>query len=228
LARCSVILVSVTILIAVLDTALTIPQIDLNNLLPVLDVPISQILWAGHGASSFPFAETVAFLMVLAFVDKTEKITATFSRSMLIVGIIFIIVIARNFAVLGPMAAITTYPTYILAQAIDIGEVLTRVEVLIAVNLITMGFIKVSVLLYGTVLGLAQIFNLHSYRPIILPIGILMVILALTTFGNAANLISFAQKGYPIYAALFQIGIPLITLIVAKLRRLTPTGGSKV
>lgn len=226
LARCSVILVPITILIVILDSALIIPQIDLNNLLPVLDVPITQILWAGHGAASFPFAETVAFLMVLAFVDKTEKITATFFRSILIVGIMFVLIVARNFAVLGPMAAISYFPTYLLAQTINIGEVLTRVEVLVAVNLITMGFIKVSVLLYGTVLGLAQILNLHSYRPIILPIGILMLIVALTTFGNTVDLQNFAQKGYPVYAAFFQIGIPLITLIVAKIRKLTPTGGS--
>jgi spore germination protein KB len=227
LARCSVILVPITILIAIADSTLIIPQIDLKNLLPVLDVPISLILWAGHGAASFPFAETVAFLMVLAFVDKTENITINFFKSLLIVGTILIIVVARNFAVMGPMAGITNYPSYLLAQAINIGEVLTRLEVLIAVNLITMGFIKVSVLLYGTVLGFAQVLNLHSYRPIILPIGILMAILALTTFGNSVNMLNFAQKGYPVYAAFFQIGIPLITLVVAKLRKLNPAGGSK-
>jgi len=52
-------------------------------------------------------------------------------------------------------------------QVIDIGDILTRVEVFVAINFITMGFIKVSVLFYGTVLGLAQVFNLSSYRPII-------------------------------------------------------------
>lgn len=220
LARCSLILVPLTILIAFADTLLLIPHIDLNNLMPILDVPIGKLLLASHGAASFPFAETVAFLMVLAFIDKPEKGPSAVSRGLLTAGFILIMIVARNAAVLGQMAAITNYPSYLAAQVIDIGDILTRLEVLVAINLITMGFIKISVLLYGTVLGLAQVFNLRSYRPIILPVGILMVILALTNVGNTLEMFEFANKGYPIYAVPFQIGIPLITLVVAKLRRL--------
>ncbi len=73
LARCSLILVSVSILVVFSDTLFLIPYIDLNNLKPILDVPISKLLWASHSAASFPFEEIVAFLMVLAFVDKPEK-----------------------------------------------------------------------------------------------------------------------------------------------------------
>ncbi|MDD3364891.1 MAG: endospore germination permease [Syntrophomonas sp.] len=228
LARLSLILVALIILVAVADTLLLIPHMDFNNLLPILDVPIGKLLWASHGAASFPFAETVAFLMVLAFVDKSEKGPAAVSRGLLIAGFILIMVVTRNAAVLGPIVTITNYPTYLAAQVIDIGDILTRLEVLVAINLITMGFIKISVLLYGTVLGLAQVFNLHSYRPIILPVGILMVILALTNVGNTLEMLDFANKGFPIYAVPFQIGIPLITLVVAKLRKLPQTGGDKV
>jgi spore germination protein (amino acid permease) len=224
LARCSLILVPLTVLIAFSDTLLVIPHIDINNLLPVLDVPIGKLLWAAHGAASFPFAETTALLMVLAFVEKPEKGPSAVSRGLLIAGFILIIVAARNAAVLGQMDAIINYPSYLSAQVIDIGDILTRFEVVVAINLITMGFIKVSVLFYGTVLGLAQVFNLRSYRTIILPVGILMVILALTNVGNTMEMFQFANKGYPIYAVPFQIGIPLITLVVAKLRRLPQKG----
>ena len=224
LARCSFILVAIFILVASADTFLLIPHTDLNNLMPVLDVSTGKLLWAAHGAASFPFAETVAFLMVLAFVDKSGKGPSAVTRGLLIAGFTLIIVAARNAAVLGQMASTYNYPTYLAAQLIDVGDVLTRLEVLVAINLITMGFIKISVLFYGTVLGLAQVFNLSSYRPIILPVGILMVILALTNVGNTIKMFDFADKGYPIYAVPFQIGIPLITLVVAKLRRLPQKG----
>lgn len=224
LARCSLILVILTILTISSDTLLLIPHFDLNNLMPVLDVPIGELLWAAHGAASFPFAETVAFLMVLAFIDKSGKGSSAVSRGVLVAGFMLIIVAARNAAVLGQMASTYIYPSYLAAQVIDVGDVLTRLEVLVAINLITMGFIKISVLFYGTVLGLAQVFDLSSYRLIILPIGILMVILALTNVGNTIEMFDFANKGYPIYAVPFQIGIPLITLVVAKLRRLPQKG----
>jgi spore germination protein KB len=197
---------------------------DLNNLMPILDVPIGQLLYAAHGAASFPFAETVAFSMVLAFVNKPEKGPLAVTKGLLLAGFLFVITSARNTAVLGPMADITNYPTFLIVQTIDLGEVLTNLEALVAINLITMGFIKTSVVLYGTVLGLAQVFNLHSYRPLILPVGILMVILALTNVGSTIEMFDFARKIYPIYTVPFQVGIPLITLVVAKLRRLPQKG----
>ncbi len=224
LARLSIILVPIIILVVFSDTLLLIPHIDFNNLMPVLDVPSGKLLLASHGAASFPFAETVAFLMVLAFVDKPEKAPSAVFGGLLIVGFMLIMAVARNAAVLGPMAEITIYPTYLAAQVIDIGDILTRLQVLVAISLITMGFIKITVLLYGTVLGLAQVFNLHSYRPIILPVGILMVIFALTNVGNTQEMVDFAEQGYPFYAIPFQIGIPLITLVVAKLRKLPQNG----
>ncbi len=220
LARCSLILVPVTILVGFSDTLLLIPHIDLNNLMPILDEPIDKLLWAGHSAASFPFEEIVAFLMVLAFVDKPKKGPSAVFWGLLIAGFILIIAVARNAAVLGPMIMVLDYPSYFVAQTIEVGDILTRLEVLVATSLITMGFIKISVLFYGTVLGLAQVFNLQSYRPIILPVGILMVILALTNVENTMEMFEFASRGYPIYAVLFQIGIPLITLVVAKVRRL--------
>lgn len=224
LARCSFILIPFTIVLAFSDTLLLIPHIELNYLMPILEVPIGKLLYASHGAASFPFAETVAFLMVLAFVDKPEKASSTVSISLLIPGIILIFIAARNVAVLGQMNMASIYPSYLAVQAIDIGDILTRLEVIVAINLITMGFIKISVLLYGTVLGLTQLFNLQSYRPIILPVGILMVILAMTNVANTLEMLEFASKSYPIYAVPFQIIIPLITLVVAKLRKLPIKG----
>ncbi|MBP7332258.1 MAG: endospore germination permease [Firmicutes bacterium] len=228
LARCSLVLVTLIISLAIIDTLLVIPHINLNNLMPILDVPTGKLLWASHGTAIFPFGDTVAFLMVLAFVNKPGKGGSAVFRGLLIAGFVLIIIVARNAAVLGQMAETYSYPSYIFAQVIDVADVLTRVEVVIAINLITMGFFKISVVFYGTVLGLAQVFNLQSYRPIIIPVGILMVILALTNVGNAIEMFDFADRGYPIYTVPFQIGIPLITLLVAKIRKLPQTEGGKV
>jgi spore germination protein KB len=203
---------------------LLIPHIDLNNLLPIFDLPMGKLLYAAHNAASFPFNETITFLMVLAFLEKPVKGFSAISSGLLIAGLMLILVAARDVAVLGQMDYLYHYSPYVATQAIELGDILTRVEVLVAINLVTMGFIKISVLFYGTVLGLAQVFKLHSYRPLILPIGILMVILSLTQSSNTAEIVNFFDNIYPIYVFPFQIGIPLITLIVAKLRRLPQKG----
>ena len=84
LARCNLILVLITILVTFADTFFIIPHMNLNNLMPVLDVPIGKLLWTAHGAATFPFAETAAFLMVLAFIDKSGKGPSAVSRGLLV------------------------------------------------------------------------------------------------------------------------------------------------
>jgi spore germination protein (amino acid permease) len=225
IARLGLILVPVIMMVLIVDTLLLIPNIDFNNLLPVLDMPIGKFLWAAQGAANFPFGQTVAFLMVLAFVDKPENETAAVSWGLILAGLFLTMAVARNAAVLGLMATITDYPSFLVSQVIDVGDILTRLEVLVGINLIAMGFVKILILLYGSVLGLAQVFNLRSYRPIILPVGILMVILALTNIGSSAEMFDFFTRGYPVYSFPFQVILPLIALIIAKLRKLPQTGG---
>lgn len=227
LSRMSLILSALMLMVFIFDILFIIPYMNLNNLLPILDLPMGKLLWASHGAASFPFAETVAFLMVFAFLDKPQKSSSSVVWGLLIIGFFFISITFRNVAVLGQTVNIYNYPSYLAVEVIDIGEVLTRLEVLVALTLVTMGFIKISVLFYGTALGLAQIFNLHSYRPLVLPVGILMVILGITNVKNTMEMAEFAYEGYSIYAVPFQIGIPLITLVIAKLRGLPAKGEVK-
>jgi spore germination protein KB len=225
LARCSVVLVALTLLVTLSDTFLVIPNMDIKNLLPILDIPVGKLLWVAHGAATFPFAETVAFTMIFAFVNNHKGRYAPVATAILIGGLGLTLLAARNTLVLGPMESGYVYPSYMAVKMIDIGDILSRLEVGVAVFFIFTGFLKVSVLLYGTVLGLSQVLNLRSYRPLIIPVGILMIILALTNVGSSVELFAFAQKGYPIYAMPWELGIPLVTLIVAKLRKLPQTGG---
>ncbi len=220
LARISLILVTLMIVVFTTDILLTILHMNLNNLLPIMDISAGKLLWASHSTACFPFAETVAFLMIFAFIDNPKNSFSATARGLLIIGFLFLNTAIRNAAVLGQMTLAYNYPSYMAVQMIDIGDILTRLEVLVAITLVTMGFIKISILFYGTVLGLGQVFNLQSYHPLLLPVGILMVILAMTNVGNTIEMIDFAFKGYSIYAVPFQIGIPLITLVVAKLRKL--------
>lgn len=83
---------------------------------------------------------------------------------------------------MGVTAGIQTYPSFEAVRLIDIAHILTRLEILIAINLLTMGFLRISVFFYGTVLGIAQLLDLRSYRLLVFPVGILMIILSLSNF----------------------------------------------
>jgi spore germination protein KB len=225
MARCSILLVAFVSLIIINDLFLGIPTMDIKNLLPILDVPMGKLLWAAHSAATLPFGETIAFMMIFTFLNSQKGRYAPTATAILIGGVTLSMLIARNSLVLGPMAAVYEYQSYIAVQMIDLGDFLSRLEVVVAVFFIFSGFIKMLVILYATVLGLAQLLNLRSYRPIIIPVSILMVIFALTNTTSSIELYEFAEKQFPIYIMPWQLGIPLITLIVAKLRKLPQTGG---
>ena len=55
---------------------------------------------------------------------------------------------------------IYTYPSYTAVRAVNIFEVITRIEILVVINFLTMGFIKVTVLYYAVSLGTAQLLKL--------------------------------------------------------------------
>ncbi|HBG15743.1 MAG TPA: spore gernimation protein, partial [Firmicutes bacterium] len=81
----------------------------------------------------------------------------------------------RTTGVLGKISESYIFPNYETDRLIDIGNTLTRLEILPVLNFLTMGFIKSSVSLYVTSLGTAQLLNLRTYRPVVIPLGIMMI-----------------------------------------------------
>lgn len=224
LARCSQILVPVSIGFLIFVLALNMKDFKIENLQPVLEAPIKDFLFASQGAACFPFAETVAFMMILPFTQKNKAIPRTVLTAITVGGIILILASIRNIGVLGASTGIYAYQNYENDRLINIGNLLTRMEIVTVIAALSMGFIKAAILLYGTVLGGAQVLGLRTYRPLIVPIAILMVILAELNFRTVSDNIIFAQQIYPLYAFPFQVGIPLTTLIVAFVRKLPREG----
>lgn len=208
-----------------LITALLINQIKPGNYLPILLQHIGKLAWTAHGVATFPFGETVAFAMILPFLNRPKEGLRSVLSAIIATGCIMAVVLLRNIGVLGNMMGLFTYPGYYVAQLISVGEVFTRLEILIAINFVMMGFLKIAVLHYGVSLGIAQLLRLPSLKPLVLPLGILISSVALINFSDVTENIKFAGDAYPLFALPFQVGIPLLTLVIAVLRKL-PTRGA--
>lgn len=220
IGRLSLILIGVSLILLGLDTLLLIPNMNLGNLLPVMDAPVSKILWAAHGAAMVPFAETIAFVMIFPFTASPKKNYGVVAASILVAGMLSAIIIARNSAVLGKMAEVYIYPSYAAVRVVNYAGVFNRIEILSTFLLTCLIFIKICILLYATVLGTAQLLALRSYRPLVWPTTILLVILALTNVQNMESLLRFEQIIHPIYAVPFEVVFPLVTLSAAIIRSL--------
>lgn len=226
LARCSELLTPLMIAIIILDSLILIGNYHLKHLLPVLETPLPQLLHAAHSAASFPFAEAVSFLMVMAFLNENESKKSSFHllKGISAAGLMLALVAARNTSILGATEKEFVFPSYQVITLINIADI-TRLEALASAGSLMMGFLKAATLLYGASLGTAQLFGLRRYQPVALPLGILMVLIGMQSFPNTSDMLEFAEKFYPIYAIPFQIAIPLLTLLLARARRLPQEEG---
>ncbi len=218
ISRSSTLLVTLLILAQGLGLIFHVPNMELSRLKPVLEAPLDKLLWAGHAAATFPFGETIVFAMIIPYLNKPNQARRSVVRGLLIAGLFLAILSARNAAVLGPTAGISLYPSFVAETIINIGRVLTRVEIVAGVGFITMAFLKVAVLLYGASLGVAQMLKLPRFEPIVVPLAMLMIALERINFDNVTENLAFSRVTYPIYALVFQVAIPSLTLLLSYIR----------
>lgn len=220
IARATVILLFLTVAVFIVTGLLSFNIADTRNLFPLLDVPLVKLAKSSHGIAMFPFAETVAFLMVFPSAKDRRALLPSTLKGLALGGLILLLAMARNIAVLGPAYDNMTFPALAAATLIEVGDIFSRLEITVAINFLSMGFVYVSLVLYGAAKGLGQLLRLKSYQPLVLPLALLMVLLGQTGFRHGfAEIVAFATDTWPIYAPIFTIAIPLVTLVLALLRR---------
>lgn len=219
IARCSILLVSLIIFLYFFDLFILLKEMDLSKLLPLRNVSVQDFFKASNAVNSVSFGETIIFMMIFPFLNKYVESRKSL-LAIIIAGLLIAISAARNTAVMGDLLSIFQYPTYETLKIVDVGDFLTRMEIVVSINFISMGFLKISILYYGLVLGTAQLLKLRTYHPLVFPFGVIITVLGVINYGAISELIPFALEIYPLYSFPFEIGIPLFLLVTAVVRGL--------
>lgn len=219
IARCAQFLVPITIIFAFFTTSMLIKDMDIRNLLPVAGISWKDFLQATQAVTSFLFGETIVFIMIIPYLNKVREAKKSIIP-LLLAGLYLAVITARNTAVLGIAGTIVQYPSFEVLKTINIGDILTRLEIIIAISFLFMGFLRISLFYYGLVLGTAQLLKLRSYKPLINPLAALITCLSIINFENVHEDFVFANFYFPLYSFPFQVGLPLLALVVAMLRGL--------
>lgn len=218
IARMGFVMVVLSFLIVIFTVILLLKDIKLANFLPVFEIPLNRYFQGIHIVATIHFCEIFVFLMVMSSVNKIKHL-GRYSLMGLSLSALFILAISvRNTAVLGVLLPTSIASAYQVTRLINIGDFLTRMEVLIAVGITTALFMKTIVIYYATVLSLAQITRLRSYPPLILPIGSIAVCLAWIIYDSTIEHNFYAINYHAVYATLFEIIMPLLSLLIAKIR----------
>lgn len=219
IARINKFIFPVLMLIIGITLVMVIPKAQITNLLPILENGWKPVLSSGFSTFSFPLGETVVFLAILNTVNKEHKSNKIYIKGLYLGGLILFLVVIRNILVLGfPLLAISTFPSYDAVSLIDIGNFIRGIEIVIAIVITIAGFIKVSICLLASCIGVARVFNLGDYKWVSAPLGLLMMSLSFILYDSTMHMIEWIDI-YKYYAFPFQVILPIIILISVKIKK---------
>lgn len=202
---------------------LALQESDFSRLLPVMEDGIKPIL-RGSWAPMAWRGEIIFVSMLLPYISDSDKAGKYLAYSVILVGFVLTFATVFTTAVIGELTNYLTFPFFELARCITIGRFFERMEALVLVMWVAGVTIKVATFFCLASLGTGQLFGLSDYRPIVLPIGLLLGVWSLELFENSTQVNQWLSKVLPPYAFIFELGIPLVLLIIAAL---TKKGGQQ-
>ncbi len=227
-ARSAEILFPMFVLIFIFFVVSITPQIKFENIQPIMEASKTSILYSIiRFISVFSFSLVMLLMIYPASVNVQQSSKKGFYIGMLLGGFVLVTLITLSILVLGPAnTASRSFPSYALAQRISIGNFLQRIEIIMAFMWIVSIFIRTFMYFYTTVVGIAQIMKLKDHRPLILPMGIIMVGLSQIVHPDIVHSNIYNDEIWPIYAFVCTILLPILLLIVAVIRNRKSQGNS--
>jgi spore germination protein KB len=217
LAELSVPIVVMFILIIII---LLIPDMEAKNMFPIMEKGIMPSLMGALVPQGW-FSEFLLIAFLLPYVADQNKGK---KWGMISVTAVMLTLSLVNIAILFVLGGITDHFAYPVASAvryISIADFLEHIEAFLTALWVVGVFLKISVFYYALVLGTAQWLNLSDYRPIVFPMGFLMLLFAVWSAPNLMELTRFLGGSSLFYRFTIQTGLPLLLLFIAKWRKRT-------
>lgn len=218
IGRAAEIIVPVVLLLYVLIFILLIKDLEVNNMFPIMEKGIKPSLMGSIVPQSW-FSEFLLISFFLPYVTDRKKGVKWGMISVFSVMILMVLTNMMNLLLFGKLTASLTYPVMVAARYISIADFLEHLESIVMAIWIAGTFIKITVFYYILTLGTAQWLKLSDYRPIVLPIGFLILLFGLWSAQDLQELSHFLATSGAVYFLSVQVVIPIILLFVAIIRK---------
>ena len=191
---------------------------DFTAFLPMLENGIVPVIVSAFSVMSFPYGETVIFLMVFLYVNKKETIRKDCFIAFSIAGFLFLFVSFRDLFVLGSdLLGRSVYAPNISAKLIP-G---ISIEPLIVVNLLV-GAIKACIAIFASSEIILQLLKIDKKKPIIMVTTEFSIVVSMWLFTNFFEYTHWVEHVWTLVCIPFEIIIPgmlLVTSIVKQGKR---------
>lgn len=201
---------------------LLIPYSKLSYLMPIGDESMKEYTKAFCISVSQPFSELIALLMIAPEMrgnhDKSKGYLKEFLTGILIGVPFFLIIVLRDITVLGPLVSDLAYPGYEVVRLINYN-IFSNIESLYGVIAIFIMFFKSAVLFFCISKALGQIFECRKNIVFVPFTAGLLMLGAQKICSSNIELIDIVINRITYVLLAVQIGIPLITLAVCKIKK---------
>ncbi|MED4753493.1 endospore germination permease [Brevibacillus choshinensis] len=198
-----------------------LPKAEFVNIQPVLEANGKELFKGALWFVSITYLTAPTLLMFFPVcVNRPIPFKKGFLMGGLLGGLMLILIILLSILVLSAKVTILyNYPSFILGRQINIGNFLQRLEAIVAILWFLTIFVKLTMYNFAAVFGLAQLCRLRTYRPLIMPSGILIATFSLIVYPNFAYQQTWDAGTWLPYSLLFGLLYPLCLLIIGSIRK---------
>jgi spore germination protein KB len=184
---------------------------DFTAFLPMFENGIVPVVKSAFSVMSFPYGETVIFLMIFLYVNKKENIRKDCYLAFSIAGFLFLFASFRDLFALGPdLLGRSVYSPNISAKLIP-G---ISIEPLVVVNLLV-GAIKACIAIFAASEIILQLLKIDKKKPIIIIITEFSIVMAMWLFTNFFEYTRWVEQVWTLVCIPFEIIIPVMLLIIS-------------
>ena len=209
----------VIISIVIIVPILSVSQMDISRLKPILSNGISPLLQGSLSSFTFPFGETVVFTMVFSNISKVKNYKKTFIVGLLIGGGLILLTVLRNLLVLGSETVSSLYFHSTMAVSLIKLGFLQRLEMTVIIVFLVCVFVKVSICIFAVCNGISKVFGFDDYRFIATPVALLMLSFSFFVYKSSMEMEFFLYNIWQYYSFPFEVIIPLVIFIVIEIKR---------
>jgi spore germination protein KB len=195
-------------------------DINIGHFLPVLENGIGPAV-AGSLLPGATMAEAAVILILMPFISDKRRAVPASLAAVAAVFVVFSIILVGSVGSFGAdQTGRLLFPGFTLYRRLNIPAlpVLERLDALYMAIWVGGMLLKLATLFYAGMLGLGQWLGLKSHRPLIFPMGALLVALSVRSWDNVVQLVNFTTEVAPFVVLSVTAVITGITLIVAVLR----------
>jgi len=168
-----------------------------------------------------PYGELITFTMILPYLNKKGSAVKIGLSAIIIGGISLTLNSIILLSVLGPDAVLrSNFPALTAVSYINIADFIERLDSLILVLMIILGFIKISIFFFCAIIGATDFFQMKPSPAFIYLVGGVIFFSSLMIAPNYQAHIDEGLKVVPYLLHLpLLIGIPILLLLTAYIKQ---------